>query len=99
MNSRNPAPLIKLDSAPDIQGPAKTVIGIGNQRQVGGIGNTCGIVDHFRHGQQAHIGIAETGDGRPRSGHIHRLKACFRNQAGIHGIHNTRGHDRAFTGQ
>ena len=87
--------LIGLHRAAHIHRAAIARVGVGHQRQAGGVGDAPGIVRHLGHGEQAHIRHAEPACRRARARHVDGVEAGLRHEPRADAVHDP-GRDQDF---
>jgi len=65
----------------DVDRIAVAVVGVGDERDVDGLGQPARLVGHLGEGQQPDVGLSEQRRRRPEAGHVHGVEARLRNQS------------------
>jgi hypothetical protein len=71
--------LVRAHRARDVDGVAVAIVGIGDERDVDGLGQPARLVGHLSEGQQPDVGLSQQRRRRAEAGHVHGVEARLRN--------------------
>ena len=83
------------DGASCVDRVAVTGIGVSDDRQLGGINDATGVVDHFGCGEQTDIRHAQPCQAGAETGHVHRFKTFHFHQPRGKGVGDPGGDEAA----
>jgi hypothetical protein len=64
----------------DVDRIAVAVVGVGDERDVDGLGQPARLVGHLGEGQQPDVGLSQQRGRRAEAGHVHGVEARLRDE-------------------